>query len=173
MVDMLMLQGAVTGLKMAGDIAKGFLKLNSMSEVQGLTIELQSTILAAQTSALAAQAEQSSMIQRISELEKEIARIEAWEEEKQRYQLVAAWDGCFLYALKESSKGTNQHIGYVNIVTKAGESRSSRTIRNARAEFIIQLNAPIASLKWKENRIDPNTREGDSLDERGGNWLSI
>lgn len=106
MVDMLMLQGAVSGLKMAGDIAHGFLKLKSMSEVQGLTIELQSTILAAQTSALAAQSEQSSMIQRIGELEKEIARIEAWEEEKQRYQLVAAWPGCFLYALKESSKGT-------------------------------------------------------------------
>lgn len=106
MVDMLMLQGTVTGLKMAGDIAKGFLKLNSMAEVQGLTIELQSTILAAQTSALAAQAEQSSMIQRVRDLEQEIAQIKAWKEEKQRYQLIEPWYGCFVYALKESSKGT-------------------------------------------------------------------
>ena len=104
--DMTLIQGAITGLKIASDIAKGFIKLKSMAEVQALTIELQSAILAAQSSAFAAHSEQSAMIQRVRDLEEEIAHIKAWEEEKQRYQLITPWDGCHVYALKESCKGT-------------------------------------------------------------------
>ena len=48
------LQGAVLSLKAASDIAKGFLHLNSLADVQGKVIELQEAILAAQSSALTA-----------------------------------------------------------------------------------------------------------------------
>jgi len=105
MVDMMTLQGAITSLKTAADIAKGIFDLKSMADVQGKVIELQSTILTAQSSALAAQSEQSVMVQRIRDLEEEIAHIKAWEETKQRYQLISPWKGCHVYALKESSKG--------------------------------------------------------------------
>ena len=104
--DMTLIQGTVTSLKAASDIVKGFLQLKSVSDVQGKVIELQSTILAAQSSALAAHSEQSAMIQRIRDLEEEVAHIKAWEETQQRYQLIAPWDGCYVYALKESCKGT-------------------------------------------------------------------
>lgn len=106
MVDLMSIQGAILSLKTATDIAKGFLHLQSMAEVQGKVIDLQSAILAAQSSALAAQSEQSSMIQQVRQLEEEIANIKAWEGEKQRYQLITPWSGCFVYALKELSKGT-------------------------------------------------------------------
>lgn len=106
MVDVMSIQGAILSLKTATDIAKGFLHLQSMAEVQGKVIDLQSAILAAQSSALAAQSEHSSMIQQVRDLEEEIARVKAWEGEKQRYQLMAPWPGCFVYALKEMSKGT-------------------------------------------------------------------
>lgn len=106
MVDVMSIQGAILGLKTAADIAKGFLQLQSMAEVQGKVIDLQSSILAAQSSALAAQSEQSLMIQQVRDLEEEVARVKAWEGEKQRYQLVAPWPGYFVYALRESCKGT-------------------------------------------------------------------
>lgn len=43
------------------------------------------------------------MIQRIRDLEEDVARIKAWEEEKKRYQLVNPWQGAasLVYALKE------------------------------------------------------------------------
>ena len=44
MPDMLLIQSAITGLKTAADIAKGFLQLRSMAEVQ-----IQVSGMAAQT----------------------------------------------------------------------------------------------------------------------------
>ncbi|OGI41320.1 MAG: hypothetical protein A2140_05160 [Candidatus Muproteobacteria bacterium RBG_16_62_13] len=44
MADMTLIQGAITGLKTATDIVKGFLDLKTMAEVQGKVIELQKPI---------------------------------------------------------------------------------------------------------------------------------
>lgn len=103
---MLVIQSAISSLKTAANIANGFLKLKSIADIQGKVIELQSSILAAQSSALAAQSEQATMIQRIGDLETEIARIKAWEETKQRYELYEPTVGTFVYALKVQGKGT-------------------------------------------------------------------
>jgi DNA-directed RNA polymerase subunit RPC12/RpoP len=100
---MLVIQSAVSSLKTAGDIAKGFLQLKSIADVQGKVIELQSAILGAQTSALAAQSEQATMIQRVRDLEEEVRNVKAWEEAKQRYSLYEPTAGSFVYALKENS----------------------------------------------------------------------
>ena len=104
----MILQGAILSLKTASDIAKGFLHLKSLAEVQGKVIDLQEAILSAQSSALAAQSEQFTMIEHVRDLEEEIARMKAWEGEKQRYQLMHPWKGVafVVYALKESSKGS-------------------------------------------------------------------
>ena len=102
MVDMALLKGTITSLKLAGDIAKSFLELKSLSEVQTKVIELQSIILSAQSSALEANAHQTAMIEDIRNLKEEIARIKAWEKEKQRYKLTSPMQGVILYALKES-----------------------------------------------------------------------
>ena len=74
-----------------------------MADVQSKAIELQQIILSAQSSALAAQSEQFSLLNKISELEKEVARVKAWEEQKQRYALVSPWQGAVTYALKKAS----------------------------------------------------------------------
>ncbi|MEK7810249.1 MAG: hypothetical protein AAB278_00335 [Pseudomonadota bacterium] len=102
MVDMALIQGAITGLKTAGDIAKGFLELKSIADVQGKVIELQSAILSAQSSALAAQGEQSSLVQRIRDLEDEITNVKAWGTQKIRYKLASPCDGSMVYALQKS-----------------------------------------------------------------------
>ena len=106
-MDMTLIQGTISGLKLAGDIAQGFLKLNTLTEVQGKVIELQSAILSAQSSALSANADQAAMIDEIRLLKEEIARVKAWETQKQRYQLEAIWDrAALVYALKKSVSGS-------------------------------------------------------------------
>lgn len=102
---MMTLQSTVTGLQTAGQIAKSIHQLITSAEVKAKVIELQDAILSAQQSALSAQSEQFSMIQRVRDLEEEIARVKAWEEEKKRYKLVSPWSASFVYALKESCNG--------------------------------------------------------------------
>ena len=105
-MDLTLIQGTISGLKLAGDIAKGFLELKSLTDVQGKVIELQSAILSAQGSALAANADQAAMVQEVRNLKEDIARIKAWEEQKQRYKLASPWQGCVVYALKQQCSGT-------------------------------------------------------------------
>lgn len=100
MVDATMLQGAITGLKFAADLAIGLGKIHTLAEVQGKAIELQQIILSAQSSALAAQGQQFALIERIRDLEEEVASVKAWEETKQRYELQEPNPGTFVYALK-------------------------------------------------------------------------
>ncbi len=109
-MDLSLIQGTITGLKVASDIAKGFLDLKSMAEVQGKVIELQSSILSAQSSALAANADQAAMADEIRKLREQLALLQAWGEEKRRYQLVALEPGIFAFALKsDSASGEPAH----------------------------------------------------------------
>lgn len=104
-MDMTLIQGTISGLKAAGDIAKGILELKSLTDVQGKVIELQSAILSAQSSALSANADQAAMAEEIKALKLELAELVAWSTQKQRYQLIPWGEGAALvYALKESCK---------------------------------------------------------------------
>jgi len=102
-MDLSLIQGTITGLKLAGDIAKGILEMKTLAQVQGKVIELQSAILSAQGSALAANADQAAMVNEIRALKEEVARVKAWEAQKQRYQLTPFGSGAaVVYALKKS-----------------------------------------------------------------------
>jgi hypothetical protein len=107
-MDITLIQSAITSLNTASNIAKGFLELKSISDVQGKVIDLQSAILSAQSSALAANSGQMIMIEEIRTLKEEIANIKAWEAQKKRYKLIKPWPvhavGSIAYALKESMK---------------------------------------------------------------------
>lgn len=101
-MDMTLIQGTISGLKTAADIAKSLMELKSISDVQAKVIELQSAILSAQSSALSANADQAAMVEEIRALKEELARVKAWEAQKQRYKLVKPWGAGVAYALKES-----------------------------------------------------------------------
>lgn len=105
-MDIPSISSAISGLRSVAEIAKAMKGLHDQADIQIKVIELQSAILDAQSSALAAQSEQLAMIQKIRDLEGEVARIKAWDETKQRYQLITPWAGCHVYALKETGKGT-------------------------------------------------------------------
>lgn len=100
-MDIGSIQAAIGGLQAAGDIAKSMIGLHDATVLKTKTIELQSAILAAQSSALSAQSEQFALVDRIRELEEEIRRMEAWDAEKQRYELTDIGNGQFTYSLKE------------------------------------------------------------------------
>jgi hypothetical protein len=109
-MDMGSIAAALGGLKSAGDIAKAFLELKSDAERQAKVIELQSVILAAQTSAIAAQSDQFSMLEQIRALKEEVAKAKAWEEESKRYELRKLPSGALIRSLKkEGAKGEPPH----------------------------------------------------------------
>ena len=105
-MDIGSIAAAATSIRTIADIIKTLSKMKSIPEVQTAIIELRNEIISAQSNALVAQSEQATMIQKISDFEKEITNIKAWEKEKQRYQLVSPWNGCVVYALKEQCKKT-------------------------------------------------------------------
>jgi hypothetical protein len=106
MVDISAIAGTVSALKGATDIAKAMVGLHDAQAVQTKVIELNAKILEAQSSALLANDERSALIERVGHLEKELARLKAWEAEKQRYELKEIAAGALAYVPKESMRGT-------------------------------------------------------------------
>jgi len=85
------------------DMAKGLKDINDASIRNGAVIELQEKILTAQD-------QQATLINRVRELEKQMARHETWEAESQRYELKELYRGALAYAVKETVRGSEpQH----------------------------------------------------------------
>ncbi|MGD0189769.1 MAG: hypothetical protein ABSD74_03395 [Rhizomicrobium sp.] len=76
-MDPLTIGGTLSSLKTAADIAKTLMGLRDESQIRSKVIDLQSTIIAAQTAALESQTEQSQLLRRVRELESQIATLEA------------------------------------------------------------------------------------------------
>jgi Zn finger protein HypA/HybF involved in hydrogenase expression len=103
MPDMGSISAAISSLKTAADLAKGFFDLKEAAAVQGKVIELQRVILNAQSSALEGQSDQQKLHDRIRELETELAKLEGWEKEKGRYVLRKLPPGVYVYSLKKEA----------------------------------------------------------------------
>jgi hypothetical protein len=80
-------------LKTAFDMTQGLQKIHDAVARDRAVIELQKEILAAQ-------AAQSALIQTVSDLEKEVARLKDWEADKSRYQLSELRPGLVALAIK-------------------------------------------------------------------------
>jgi len=110
MIEMATISAAIGSLQSAADIAKGMIGLRDTAMIQGKVIELQSAILSAQGGALAAQSEQFTLIEKIRGLEKQIADLEAWNAQKDRYALNEISPGALAYVVKVSAqKGEPAH----------------------------------------------------------------
>tara|TARA_R110002110_G_scaffold401458_1_gene618315 strand:+ start:278 stop:748 length:471 start_codon:yes stop_codon:yes gene_type:complete len=89
------LLGSLRVFKSLLDTAKGIKDINDATIRNTVAIELQEKILAAQ-------AQQTALIERISELERQVAEFETWDAEKPRYTLRELPPGVFVYALEEA-----------------------------------------------------------------------
>jgi len=86
-------------IKTAFDLAKGLKDIDNVARRNAAVIELQEKIFAAQSA-------QASLVERVGELEKEVANLKAWEGEKERYQLTEVGAGVFAYALKPETQSS-------------------------------------------------------------------
>jgi hypothetical protein len=89
----------LSALKTAFDLAKGLKDIDDAARRNAAVIELQEKILAAREA-------QSALLDRVGELEKEVAGFETWEREKRRYDLKNLGWGAFAYMLKKAERGT-------------------------------------------------------------------
>lgn len=104
------LVAAVNSLKALSDIGKGLMSLHTMAEVQGKAIELNQIIFDAQQALFSAQAAQSALVNEVRDLKGQIAAMENWNAEKERYQMVSPFKGGMAYAVKKAmSNGEPPH----------------------------------------------------------------
>lgn len=111
MVDLTAIGGAISALKTAHEAVQGMIDARDTAVFQTKAIELQAQILSAQSSALTAHSDQFALLEKIRKLEEEMAALEAWNTEKERYTLHEIKDRRFTYILKEemgSSEPTHQ-----------------------------------------------------------------
>jgi hypothetical protein len=90
-------------------MTKVMVGIRDTSVMQGKIIELQGVILSAQSAALSAQSDQLSLLERVRELEKEVAQAKEWNSEKEKYKLVQVGSGSFAYMMKEPECGAGPH----------------------------------------------------------------
>lgn len=107
MVDMHALASAATALKAAFDISKVALNLRDEAMIRAKVTEMQGEISAALASAITAQTDQMAMLERVRELEKEVANLKAWDAEKTRYELKEVGPGAFARCVKPAAKGAD------------------------------------------------------------------
>src|SRR5690242_14241117 len=86
-------------IKAAFDLARGLKDINDATVRNAVVIELQEKILDAQ-------AAQAAALERIGQLEKQVAAFEQWETDKQQYELKDLGCGALAYMLKPDARGT-------------------------------------------------------------------
>lgn len=94
----------LSSLKAALDIAKGLNVISDAVALNDAKISLQGAIIEAQGSLLSAQEAQTANLKRIDELETRIMQLDAWEREKERYELKEFPAGPMVYQLKASDQ---------------------------------------------------------------------
>jgi seryl-tRNA synthetase len=110
MADMLAIAQGLNALKAMMDIGKAMVGLRDAAQILEKTVELNQKILSVQTALADAQAEQTTLVQTIGQLEEEIVRLKTWETEKKRYQLTEVAPRTFTYVLKpEMANGEPPH----------------------------------------------------------------
>jgi hypothetical protein len=103
------------------DIAKALKDMDTAAARNAAVIELQEKIFAAHSA-------QAALLERVSELEKEVARFEAWETEKQRYELQKLSPGILIYRLKSGAeRGEPSHEICANCYHKGLKSPLHKT----------------------------------------------
>lgn len=100
MVGVAEISAGLSSLKIALDITKGLIGISNAVERNSKILDLQRALSDAYVGTIEAHERHAAAVQRIAELEAQIAGVKTWESEKQRYQLHNVWGGATVYALK-------------------------------------------------------------------------
>jgi hypothetical protein len=104
MPDMLAIAQGLNAVKALTDIAKTMIGLRDSTKILETSVELNSKIADVQIALNTALAEQTTLIQTIHEHEEEIARLKAWDSEKDRYELKDLGSGSLVYMIKPDAQ---------------------------------------------------------------------
>ena len=112
MIDPASLKAAFDSLKFAGQLVKVIVSEHDAAIVKEKARELTGVIIEAQQQTLEAQAQLAQANDEMRELKERIAKMDGWEQEKLRYELVkAAPERAFVYRLKEGERaGQPEHF---------------------------------------------------------------
>ncbi len=101
---------AIGGIKTAIDMAKGISALKSEAEINQAIIDIQRTLLEAQSAAFSDKEAIAKLSEEKKALETQLRNVEDWDTEKQRYVLTRSEMGAYTYDLKpELSSGEVAH----------------------------------------------------------------
>lgn len=111
MVSMSAIAGATASLKVAFDIGKGLVEMRRDWDIQDKINEMNRALSEAYDQVLSAKREQAAMLDENESLKTEIARLKAWDSERQRYELKPRSPhnpGALAYRLKEDCGDSEQ-----------------------------------------------------------------
>lgn len=98
---------AITSLRATLDITKAMVGLRDTAAFQKKSIELQTLILEAIDKNIASAQAQAMQLEEIGALKAKVARLEAWDREKERYELKKlGHGGAVAYMLKPNARGS-------------------------------------------------------------------
>jgi predicted SprT family Zn-dependent metalloprotease len=156
MVDIAAISGALSSIKTAGDIANAMLKFHDVKSLQEKTIELNRAILDAQSDAITANAAQSELLERIRQLEHELAQLKSWEADKSRYVLADLGGGVVALAVKERHNGEAFH--YI-CATCAANGKKAYLQPNVRGQYYDRYKCDGCGADLNVNKGTPPQRD--------------
>ena len=98
------LDGIMSPLSAAGESIQKLIEVRDLIKFGDALGKLQAQILSAQQGALAAYARETALLEEIGDLKKRVTELEAWETEKQRYELVALAPNVMAYSVKANAR---------------------------------------------------------------------
>ncbi len=120
---------ALSSLSAARILAKSFLTLRDINQVNSKVVELQDIIMAAQEKVFAAQEDKSLLAAKVQELEEECTRLKDWSAEKEKYSCKEIAPGVFAYIRNDfNGKFENAHKLCCNCFDRSIKSTLQQSI---------------------------------------------
>jgi hypothetical protein len=92
-------------LNAAGESLQKLIEVRDLAKFGDTFRKLHGEVLAAMQGAIAAQTREAALLERVGQLEKEVASFETWDAEKEHYELKALRPSVFAYMLKRDARG--------------------------------------------------------------------
>jgi hypothetical protein len=131
MPDLIAISQGLNAIKATTEIVKTIIGLRDSAKLLEQAVELNQKILSVQAALVAAQQEQTTLVETIREREEEIVRLKNWETEKQRYEMRdISGSGAIAYLIKPENQGTEPvHCLCANCYQNAKKSILQNTIK--------------------------------------------
>lgn len=161
------LGAALAAINNAKNIAQTMIALRDAAAFQEKMIEFQGAILEAQERAFAANDERSALIEKVSGLEAQVAKLEGWETETKRYHLESLPPGMFVYTLKPNmADGEPPHHICQTCYQRGKKSVLHSTERSSGGQYQLLCKECGTVLTVGHFRPPPIDYGG-----RGGSWM--